>query len=74
MDGKECWRDAVLVERLCRLVKYEEVYLNAYASIPEARAGIDRDMAFCNAVRPHSTLGARIPDQIHFDQPLLAAA
>ena len=35
---------------------------------------IDRDMAFCNAVRPHSTLGARIPDQIHFDQPLLAAA
>lgn len=27
-----------------------------------------------NAVRPHSALGARTPDQIYFDQPLLAAA
>ena len=27
MDGKGCWRDNVFVERLWRLVKYEEVYL-----------------------------------------------
>lgn len=40
MDGKGCWRDNVFVERLWRSAKYEEVYLNAYASVPEARAGI----------------------------------
>lgn len=74
MDGKGCWRDNVFVERLWRSVKYEEVYLNAYASVPEARAGIGRYLGFYNAVRPHSALGGRTPDQIYFHQPLLAAA
>lgn len=74
MDGKGRWRDNVFVERLWRSVKYEEVYLNAYASVPEARAGIGRYLGFYNAVRPHSALGGRTPDQIYFDQPLLAAA
>ncbi len=35
MDGKGRWRDNVFVERLWRSVKYEEVYLNAYASVPK---------------------------------------
>uniref|UniRef100_UPI001F5A03E8 integrase core domain-containing protein n=1 Tax=Sphingomonas sp. CROZ-RG-20F-R02-07 TaxID=2914832 RepID=UPI001F5A03E8 len=74
MDGKGCWRDNVFVERLWRSVKYEEVYLHAYASVPEARAGIGRYVGFYNAVRPHSALGGRTPDQIYFNQPLLAAA
>ena len=74
MDGRGRWRDNVFVERLWRSVKYEEVYLNAYASVPEARTGIGRYLAFYNAVRPHSALGGRTPDQIYFDQPLLAAA
>ena len=39
MDGKGAWRDNVFVERLWRSIKYEEVSLRAYASVPEARAG-----------------------------------
>jgi putative transposase len=74
MDGKGCWRDNVFVERLWRSVKYEEVYLHAYASVPEARSGIGRYFGFYNAVRPHSSLGCRTPDQIYYNQPLLAAA
>ncbi len=34
MDGKGAWRDNVFVERLWRTIKYEEVYLHAYASVP----------------------------------------
>jgi len=74
IDGKGCWHDNVFVERLWRLVKYEEVYLHAYASVPEARAGISRYIGFYNAVTPHSALSGRTPGQIYFDQPLLAAA
>ena len=40
MDGKGAWRDNVFVERLWRSLKYEEVYLNAYATVAEAKAGI----------------------------------
>ncbi len=64
----------MFVERLWRSVKYEEVYLHAYASVPEASAGIGRYFDFYNCVRPHSSLGCRTPDEIYFNPPLLAAA
>jgi len=74
MDGKGCWRDKVFVERHWRSVKYEEVYLHAYALVPEARDGIGRYVGFYNAIRPHSALGGRTSDEVYFHQPLLAAA
>src|ERR1700722_19045358 len=74
MDGKAAWRDNVFVERLWRSVKYEEVYLHAYVSVAEARAGLGRYLNFYNGVRPHSSLGARTPDQTYFTQALLLAA
>jgi putative transposase len=67
MDGRGAWRDNVVVERLWRSVKYEEVYLKAYGSVSEARAGIGRYLRFYNEKRPHSSLGARTPDQTYFD-------
>jgi len=36
MDGKGAWRDNVFVERLWRIIKYEEVYLHAYDGIGQA--------------------------------------
>lgn len=67
MDGRGAWRDNVVVERLWRSVKYEEVYLKAYATVSEARAGIGRYLRFYNEKRPHSSLAARTPDQAYFD-------
>ena len=67
MDGKGAWRDNVFVERLWRSVKYEEVYLRAYESVADARASIGRYLNFYNTKRPHSSLGARTPDQAYFD-------
>jgi putative transposase len=69
MDGKGAWRDNVFVERLWRTVKYEEVYLRAYASVSEARASIGRYLGFYNGTRPHSSLGGQTPDQAYFNQP-----
>ena len=40
MDGRGAWRDNIFVERHWRSVKYEEVYLNAYESMAEAKGGI----------------------------------
>jgi putative transposase len=69
MDGKGAWRDNVFVERLWRTVKYEEVYLHAYASVPEARAALARYLTFYNTRRPHSSLDRRTPDQAYFNPP-----
>ena len=69
MDGKGAWRDNVFVERLWRTVKYEEVYLRAYASVSEARASIGRYLGFYNGTRPHSSLGGQTPDQAYLNQP-----
>ena len=69
MDGKGAWRDNVFVERLWRTVKYEEVYLRAYASVSEAQASIGRYLSFYNGTRPHASHGGQTPDQAYFNQP-----
>jgi putative transposase len=65
MDGKGRWRDNVFVERIWRSIKYEEVYLHAYASVSEARQSIGRYIDFYNIIRPHSSLKAQTPDQVY---------
>ena len=74
MDGRGAWRDNVVVERLWRSVKYEEVYLHAYAAVSQARVSIGRYLNFYNAKRPHSSRGARTPDQTYFDNLPMATA
>ena len=56
MDGRGAWRDNVFVERLWRSVKYEEVYLNAYESMTEAKTSIGNWVNFYNSERVHQTL------------------
>src|ERR1700710_3151592 len=67
MDGRGAWRDNVIVERLWRSVKYEEVYLHAYDSVGQARASLGRYLDFYNRRRPHSSLDARTPEKAYFD-------
>jgi len=67
MDGKGAWRDNVFVERLWQTIKYEEVYLRAYASVSEARASLSRYIdGFYNTRRPHSSLDRQTPDEAYF--------
>jgi group II intron reverse transcriptase/maturase len=75
MDGKGAWRDNVFIERLWRSVKYEEVYLHAYDTVSDSRAGIGRYFNLYNRRRPHSSLKRKTPDQVYFSQqPLTLAA
>ena len=75
MDGKGAWHDNVFVERLWRSVKYEEVYLHAYDTVSDARAGIGRYFDVYNRRRPHSSLKRKTPDQVYYSsQPLTLAA
>jgi len=75
MDGKGAWRDNVFIERLWRSVKYEEVYLHAYDTVSDSRAGIGKYFNLYNRRRPHSSLKRKTPDQVYyFQQPLTLAA
>jgi putative transposase len=67
MDGKGCWRDNVFVERLWRSVKYEEVYLYAYDSVSQAKAGLAKYFTLYNTRRPHRSFDGIPPDQTYFD-------
>ena len=67
MDGKGRAMDNVFNERLWRSVKYEEVYLNDYTTVSEARQGIGNYINFYNQERPHQSLNYKTPAEIYFD-------
>ena len=61
---KRCY-DNILVERLWRTIKYEEVYLRAYSDGWEAEISLARFLwRYCH-VRPHSSLGGRTPHEVY---------
>jgi putative transposase len=65
MDGRGRWMDNIFIERLWRSVKYECVYLNAFETGSEARAGLARWFGYYNAARPHSALGGCTPGEVY---------
>jgi len=64
MDGKGRCMDNIFIERLWRSLKYEEVYLHAYDTVADAKAGIGSWISFYNVSRPHQALGYRTPTEI----------
>ena len=64
MDGKGRYLDNIFIERLWRSLKYEDIYIKAYASVPEARRGIDGWLSFYNNERLHQALGYRTPCEV----------
>ena len=70
MDGRGRWIDNVFIERLWRSLKYECVYLNAFETGSEARAGIGRWIIYYNTGRPHSALGGKTPDEAYAALPV----
>ena len=65
MDGKGRYADNIFVERLWRTVKYEEVYLKAYADAKEARRELGAYFRFYDDQRPHQALCYRTPAEVY---------
>jgi len=63
MDGKGRCLDNIFCERLWRSLKYEDIYLRAYETTKEARAGIGQWFTFYNNERPHQSLKYQTPKQ-----------
>ncbi len=68
MDGKGRFLDNIFVERLWRSMKYECVYLHAWETGSQAKAGIKKWMDFYNQKRPHSALGGKPPAVVYWLQ------
>jgi putative transposase len=67
-DGCGRFWDNILIERLWRSVKWEEVYLKDYDDVPEAIGGLDDYFRFYNTERPHQSLGYQTPQQVFFKE------
>jgi putative transposase len=65
MDGRGRWMDNVFIERLWRSLKYECVYLHAFETASQLRAGLSRWIGYYNSRRPHSTLAGQTPDEAY---------
>ena len=70
MDGRGRALDNVFVERLWRTVKYEEVYLKDYVSVPNARANLDAYFHFYNEERLHQALDYQTPATVYLAEQL----
>jgi putative transposase len=65
MDGRGRCLDNIFIERLWRTVKYQNVYLKGYQTIPEARAGLKEYFEFYNKKKYHQGLDNKTPWQVY---------
>lgn len=65
MDGRGRCLDNVFVERLWRSVKYENIYLHGYESVPALEQGLACYWPFYNHERPHQALEYRTPAEVY---------
>lgn len=66
MDGRGRALDNIFIERLWRSVKYEDIYLKDYATVPELDAGVAAYFRFYNDERLHQSLNYQTPAEVHF--------
>ena len=74
MDGKGRAMDNIMVERLWRSVKYEDVYVRDYGDVQELVSGLRTYFEFYNYERPHQGLGSKTPAEVYYDVQEMALA
>lgn len=66
MDGKGRALDNLMIERLWRTVKYDDIYVKAYETMDQLHGGLDKFFGKYNT-RKHQTLGMS-PEQKYRDK------
>ena len=66
MDGRGRCMDNIFTERLWRTVKYEDVFLNSYQNVTDARQGLTAYFDFYNNKRWHQSLDYKTPAAVYF--------
>ena len=67
MDGRGRAYDNIFIERLWRSVKYEDIYLRQYRSIPECRIGLGEYFRTYDVERRHQSLDYKTPYEVYFE-------
>lgn len=65
MDGRGRALDNIFIERLWRSVKYEDIYLHEYATVPEVVLGLRKYFLFYNTERQHQSLNYQTPQEVY---------
>ena len=68
VDGRGRVYDNIFLERLWRMVKYEEVYLYDYRTVAEARRHLNAYFNFYNTERFHESLNYRSACEVYYDK------
>jgi len=66
MDRKGRVMDNIMVERLWRTVKYEDIYIRDYESVEELVNGLRNYFDFYNNERPHQSFGGSTPSELYW--------
>lgn len=66
MAGRGRAFDNIFVERFWRTVKYEDIYLKEYETVPALCTGLGHYLSFYNNDRPHQSLADRTPAAVYF--------
>lgn len=65
MDGRGRALDNVFVERLWRTVKYEDIYIRGYETVPQLAQGLTAYWHYYNRERFHSSLRNQTPEVVY---------
>jgi putative transposase len=67
MDGRGRAFDNIFNERLWRSLKYEDIYLHDYETVPALEQGLAAYFHFYNEARLHQSLDYRTPREVYRD-------
>ena len=73
-DGKGRAMDNIMVERLWRTLKYEDIYIRDYVSVDDLLNGLRRYFDFYNNERPHQSLGSKTPAEVYWEMSTIKEA
>ena len=65
MDGKGRAMDNIMIERLWRSLKYEDIYLKDYETVEELVAGLRVYFEYYNNERSHQSFDERTPAEVY---------